>query len=136
MRFTFPAPEVLPTPLALGGVFLLLLSAGLLLSGGTGTGIAAVLQRFPAVWQRISSRSRSLSSSSSRLLGSLWSCAAGAPAASAGNRQSYLVRSSAVACSAESPHQPFAELQNWYSAQLAFAEQSHLAPSNRGPHRP
>ena len=47
--------------------------------------------------------------------------------------QSNFVRSSAFACSAESPHQPFAELQN--TAQFA-CEQSHLVPLNIGPHRP
>ena len=97
------------------------------------------LQRFPAVRQRVSSRSRSLSSSSARL-GSpvLFSslprpCASGAPGASRADRQSYLVKSSALACSVESPHQPVFELHHW---KLASFEQSHRFPLKSGPHRP
>ena len=45
--------------------------------------------------------------------------------------QSNFVSSSAFACSAVSPHQPFSELQNRNAP-----EQSHLAPSKSAPHRP
>ena len=97
------------------------------------------LQRFPAVRQRVSSRSRSLSSSSAKLgspvlFSSLpWPCASGAPAASRADGQSYLVKSSALACSVESPHQPVFELHHW---KLASFEQSHRFPLKSGPHRP